>query len=69
MVQFEFNDKGLRILKTHVRNILGTQISYLCNLCRCTQLFHKVYISGEQKIHLGKIGQRGAKDNLLSHYD
>jgi hypothetical protein len=64
-----FNDNGLGILRTHVRNILGTQISYLCSLCKCTQFFHNVYISGEHKIRLDKIEQIGAKDNLLIHYD
>jgi hypothetical protein len=64
-----FNDKGLRILRTHVRNTSGTKISYLCSICRCTQSFHNVYISGEHKIDMGKIRQRRVNSNLLNHYD
>jgi hypothetical protein len=64
-----FNDKELGILRIHVMNILGTQISYLCNLCWCTNFFQNVYINGEHKIHVGKIEQKLANDNLLSDYD
>jgi hypothetical protein len=52
-----FNDKGLGILRTHVKNSSGTQI------------VHNVYISGEHKIHVGKIELKGANGNLLNHYD
>jgi hypothetical protein len=41
------NDKGLGILGTHVKNILGTKVSYLCSLCRCLQFSHNAHIGGE----------------------
>jgi hypothetical protein len=44
-----FNDKELRILGTHVKNVLKTRISYLCNLCKCLQIFISVYIGEEHK--------------------
>jgi hypothetical protein len=53
------NDKGLRILGTHVKNILRTHISYLCSLCRCLQIFHNV--TGEHKAHVVQVNDKNNK--------
>jgi hypothetical protein len=39
-------------------NILRTQISYLCNLCKCLQIFHGVYPSGEHKAHVVQVNNK-----------
>jgi len=46
------NDKGSQVSRTYFKNILGTQISYLCNLCKCLQIFHKLYIGEEHKAYV-----------------
>jgi len=52
------NDKGLGILGTHVKNILETQISYLCNVCRCLQLSHNAQIGEEHKAHAMQVNNK-----------
>jgi hypothetical protein len=39
-------------------NILRTQNSYLCNLCKCLQIFHSVYPSGEHKAHVVQVNNK-----------
>jgi hypothetical protein len=53
-----FNDKGLSILGTHVKNISRTQISYLCSLCRCLQFSHNANIGGEHKAHAVQVNNK-----------
>jgi hypothetical protein len=53
-----FNDKKLKILRTHVINISRIQISYLRKLYRSLQIFHNVYIRKKHKIHVVQINNK-----------
>ncbi len=57
------NDKRLGNSRTHVMNIFEIQISYLCNLGRCLQTFHIIYIGGGHKAHVLQINSK--KENKL----
>lgn len=43
-------------------NILGTQISYFCSLCKYLQIFHGVHIGGKHKVHVVQVNNK--KENL-----
>jgi hypothetical protein len=59
------NDKRLGNSRTHVMNIFEIQISYLCNLGRCLQIFHIIYIGGEHKAHVVQINNE--KENKFKN--
>jgi hypothetical protein len=55
------NDKRLGNSRTHVMNIFEIQISYLCSLSRCLQIFHIIYIGGEHKAHVVQVNSKKEK--------
>jgi hypothetical protein len=58
MVQFD-NDKWSS----------KTQIFYLCNLCKCLQFFHSVYIGGEHKTHVVQVNNKNHNLKILNFSD